>query len=164
MKIGKRYDAKRALEDLVEIAEGTPESGADYRKVLERIVRADTGFVMFGEPDVSGVNIVQLRNQLRAFLRSGLQPDQGQLMPTARVGLAATVAGRNKVLVAVDGRAHDVLWFQIMRLMQLEGLNRLRACDCGRVFLKTGRREFCSNRCQKRIYMRRFRAGETEKE
>lgn len=35
----------------------------------------------------------------------------------------------------------------------------LRYCLCGRPFARKGRREFCSMRCQKRMYMRAYRAG-----
>jgi hypothetical protein len=40
-------------------------------------------------------------------------------------------------------------------------LHRVRKCkaeDCERTFVRDGRREFCSTRCQKRVYMREMRA------
>jgi uncharacterized protein with beta-barrel porin domain len=69
------------------------------------------------------------------------------------------VTVRTDVALTVEGHAAaDVLTFQIVHLVQRVGLERLRRCPCGRVFAKTGRREFCSDRCQKRYYMRALRS------
>lgn len=52
---------------------------------------------------------------------------------------------------------------QVLRLIQFIGRDRLRQCACGQVFVRRGRREYCSDRCQKRVYMRQFRGGDDGK-
>lgn len=39
----------------------------------------------------------------------------------------------------------------------------VKECECGNVFVKTGRREFCSTKFQKRVYMRLERAQERQR-
>lgn len=51
-------------------------------------------------------------------------------------------------------------WLQLLRVVHRAGPNRLRTCQCGRLFVRVGKRRFCSERCQTRDYMRRFRSGE----
>lgn len=159
----KRYTAESVLKELVTFAEGVVPSGEEARRLLTRVLRADTGFVVVSVPKVDALNVIQFRTDLREFLRTGLTPNTGQLMPSADVQVSATVVGRS-VLVTIDGKPRDLVWFQVVRLMQLEGLDKIHACECGRVFLRTGRREFCTPRCQKRYYMRRFRSGNAGKE
>lgn len=85
--------------------------------------------------------------------------DEMESLPTValhRMRLAPIAVGRS-VLLTVDGDARDVLWFLIVGLLRAVGVSRIQQCECNRLFLKTGRREFCSERCQKRVYMRKIR-------
>lgn len=66
----------------------------------------------------------------------------------------------SQVCLSVDGSAEDVIRFQALSLLRAVGVERLKTCDCGVVFVKNGRREFCSERCQNRVYMRNARAAE----
>lgn len=73
-----------------------------------------------------------------------------------------TTAPGSEVILAIDGPPRSVLWFQIINLLQEVGLaNVLRCPGCHRPFVKTGKREYCGDRCQSRIYMRKYR-GEIE--
>ena len=68
------------------------------------------------------------------------------------------------VSLYVDGTsAHalrDVLLYQILTLVvRVGGLDRLRLCpapDCGRAYLKIGRREYCSPACQRRAFLQTY--------
>lgn len=62
--------------------------------------------------------------------------------------------------IGVMGTQRDCLWLQTLTLLPAAGIGRLKRCECGRVFAKTGRREYCSPRCQRRVYMRARRADE----
>lgn len=64
----------------------------------------------------------------------------------------------------VSGELGDLLAMQAYLLARTVGRERLRQCACGKVFVRTGRREYCSERCQKRFYMRRVRASEAGRE
>lgn len=58
------------------------------------------------------------------------------------------------------GGTKDLLWVQITRLLEFIGPERVTNCGCGRLFVRAGKRRFCSTRCQSREYMRRYRSGE----
>lgn len=62
----------------------------------------------------------------------------------------------------------DAVWlYQVVRLFEAIGTERIQMCpatDCGRVFLKVTKKEFCSTRCQSRTYMRKRRAEERAKD
>jgi hypothetical protein len=78
----------------------------------------------------------------------------------AIVGLAQrrTAAG---VQLLAGGAVRDLFLFQAFNLLQAAGAQRLKRCECRRLYVKTGRREYCSERCQKRVYMRGQRAAAT---
>ena len=110
---------------------------------------------------------VEFQDSLRAFFRSLIREEPGGLVPTLQIerfefGVAPT--GTAHVVVTIDGTAANVLRFQLVQLILAAGLERLRKCECGRVFARTGRREFCSPRCQKRVYMRAKRKLERDGE
>jgi len=64
--------------------------------------------------------------------------------------------GPSGILIFIDGEPRDVLLYQVSTFLQAVGTDRLRQCpapDCPRVFVKRGRREFCSERCQRRVFL-----------
>lgn len=69
----------------------------------------------------------------------------------------------DQVRVTLRGSVGDVFYYQIARVLQAAGANRLRTCpaeDCGRLFVKVTKKAYCSTRCQSRIYMRHRREAE----
>lgn len=75
----------------------------------------------------------------------------------AQLRFAAVIDGAN-VLTRIDGSALDVLVVQILGLLRVAGVERLRFCaECSRRFVRVGRQEFCSKRCQNRDSQRRYR-------
>lgn len=60
------------------------------------------------------------------------------------------------VLVWSDN-IRDVFWFQALNVLQGAGGSCLGRCDCERLFVKVGKRRFCSTRCQRRVMMRVIR-------
>jgi hypothetical protein len=72
--------------------------------------------------------------------------------------LAFRVSARwDEPLILVTGPEQDLLDFALLALMKAAGLDRLRRCDCGRIWVRLGKLEACSPRCQKRVYMRTYR-------
>lgn len=74
-------------------------------------------------------------------------------------------------VVLWGGPSADLLCFRIIRLIEDIGIPRLAVCQaasataesgqvCGRLYVKRTRKEFCSTKCQSRVYMRRLRAEE----
>ena len=67
------------------------------------------------------------------------------------------------------GPPRDLLLYRVMTLIDALGAGKLDACrsplrteegedvECGRVFVKVGRKQFCSPRCSRRDYMRMYR-------
>jgi hypothetical protein len=67
--------------------------------------------------------------------------------------------------IQVLGSHLDRMLYQIIRVIERVGVDRLLRCqapDCKRLFLKVTRKEFCSTKCQMRMYMRGKRADEKE--
>lgn len=69
----------------------------------------------------------------------------------------------SRIRVLVGGTPLDRLLYQLIRILEAVGADRLMACpasDCQRIFVKVTKKRFCSQRCQSRIYMRQLRAEE----
>lgn len=75
------------------------------------------------------------------------------------------------------GPARDALLYRVSRLLEDVGVGRVEMCRapkprhskaypsaCGRLFVKRGRKEFCSTQCQMRTYMGRVRTEEKANE
>jgi hypothetical protein len=114
-------------------------------------------------------DFVTFQHVVRAFLRNLVTnepPDRDVPPPSLGVGhldFEVWPLPSLGVRIVVLGSSHDQLTLRVVQLVETTGIDRLRRCDCGRVFAKTGRREFCSVRCQKRIYMRKIRREERER-
>jgi CGNR zinc finger len=95
--------------------------------------------------------------QLQMFLvRPGVLPGRGQ---------APTFRNNSPVLATAGGSTRDRFLYRLIRLLEQFGVEKLQACaapECGRLFLKVTRKEFCSARCQSRVYMRQRRQDERE--
>ena len=97
------------------------------------------------------------RTLLKAFVQ-GCAAVEGDLVLT--FVLTRDEAG---VRVWVHGSPLDRFLYQVVRVMETGGAEKLSACaaaDCPRLFLKVTKKIFCSTRCQSRTYMRRLRAVE----
>jgi hypothetical protein len=107
--------------------------------------------------DAAGLDALRL--ELRAFLRF-LAGGGRTVWPDITVTLSPVGVASGAVKWAVDGATRDVLLYQTKTCLdRINGFERLRLCpapDCGRVYLKIGRRENCSTRCQQRLYQRSY--------
>jgi hypothetical protein len=96
-----------------------------------------------------------------------LHANDGGLMPTIkfqRIELSPALVDGEAVLT-VDGSARDIFWFQVVSLLRTAGVRTLRSCkdpNCKRLFLRINKRESCSTRCQKRLYMREVYRADRE--
>jgi hypothetical protein len=101
----------------------------------------------------------RLRHDLRAFLRAAA----GEGVRGWRLGSIQITAmkSEDRIVLFVGGDPTDVTLYTAAALLRTrigtEPLaKRLRLCpapDCGRAFVKIGRREFCSTRCQRRVFL-----------
>jgi hypothetical protein len=100
-----------------------------------------------------------LRLDLLRLLRALVTVTQSHAATPLRLTVSSLkfepIAAGHKVALAVDGSTRDVLWFQVIDLLRTVGTDRVRQCPaCERLFIKRGRREYCSDKCQARLYMR----------
>jgi hypothetical protein len=169
----------RALRSIIAFAEAdVPIPARTARKVrgarrdlLNLMAAGDAlpgGAPLTAIANMNVVGLEQLRLRLRAFLRYLAGKDDAWPLPgePADMKIQSTpvrvTSGAIKwhIQPALGGTEGDVLIHQTKSLLdRLGGLDRLRLCpapDCGRVYLKIGRRENCSTRCQQRLYQRSY--------
>lgn len=179
----KRYNNRQAqnlLARIVAFAEGpTPAAiHRDLQRLLTDICAAGP-YVAFFETGPSTSEIATLQRRLRTFFRDVVtrrDNDEGAgIIPELR--LASLAFGvrpiRHDLLLTVDGAASDVLVFQVLTVLRIAGLERLRRCEsttvrptvsvCDRIFARKGRGEYCSVKCQKRMQMRNARKYQWER-
>jgi hypothetical protein len=100
-----------------------------------------------------------LQERARAILEQfvkGPAAIEGDLLLTFLV----TRDDERRVRVQVHGSQHDLFLYQVVRVLETGGAEKLRACPdpkCRRIFLKVTKKRFCSPRCQSRMYMRKVR-------
>jgi hypothetical protein len=99
----------------------------------------------------------RLVNDVRLQHRSGAG-SIGQGISLEKCNIAGTRSG---ISLEVDGELGQLLAMQAYILVRSVGTDQLLECDCRKIFVRVGKRKFCSERCQKRVYMRRFRAGDS---
>lgn len=58
--------------------------------------------------------------------------------------------------ITIHGDLNPMLDLRLDTLLRSVGIDRVLRCECKQLFVKYGRREFCSDRCQKRVYMRKW--------
>ena len=111
----------------------------DVRRVLRSIVEKTVTRV-----DLA-MNVVIIASPDRAARLS----DRRQRLPDARVH------------TVWRGAPRDMFLSRLIRLLEHCDVETLRVCpapECGRMFVKVTRKEFCSTQCQSRVYMRKYRA------
>lgn len=119
----------------------------DLMPLSERAIRALRA--------LSGEKTEALRAEARALLR-GLAGEEGVSISTPFRPVLRVLRIGGRASLQVDGAPRDVVLYQIGRLAELVGLDRLRACpapDCGKVFVRRGRAEYCSARCRRRVFL-----------
>jgi hypothetical protein len=103
-----------------------------------------------------------LQERARALLAAFVK---GRVTVEADLLLTFIVRRENdgRVRVQVHGSPLDLFLYQVVRVLETGGAEKLLACpapECGRIFVKVTKKRFCSQRCQSRIYMRQLRAEE----
>lgn len=96
-----------------------------------------------------------LQGSLRRYFESLLALTEalteGHAADIRLVGLdlafSSVAVGYGRVVNCVGGPIDDVLYFQVLNLTHAVGLNRVRRCECGNVFVKSGRGLWCTPAC-----------------
>jgi len=134
---------------------------ADDNHDAVTLARAGKGYVV--APAIAAFRaltsgqVEELKKELRAFLEmmAGGEATDSRIATRVTVTIMPVETGAS-VSLLVDGPVRDVLLYQVSTLLNKVGVDRLRLCpapDCRRPFIKIGRREYCSDRCQRRVFL-----------
>ncbi len=123
-----------------------------------------------GEPPVPRTELERLHDDGRTFLMGAVMSGAAVVALELRFSVVrAHWSGRSSaprtdydpgVWIVVNGSPRDLFLYRVIRLLDELGTDKLHTClapDCGRLFFKVTRKEFCSTRCQTRTYMRKRR-------
>ena len=110
------------------------------------------------------VALAQLQAETVAFLsallaRTSTLPEC-TLHGPLNVGVMQLPNG-TRYLFVPSGSVHDVFWYQLLGVPSGQSLEPIRRCaapDCGQLFYRVRRKQYCSTRCRNRAYMRTYRA------
>lgn len=176
--VHKRYTERQATALLARIVAITDAPVTRARRVVNELARARLSDVVVSDSasemvgSASDAEISALQRGLHTLLQMQLEVGGHAWPPVKLQGVTLTMSGPNDVRVEVSGPLRTVISLQAYSLLRLVG-SRLMICraprpastsQCGRLFVRSRRQLFCSERCQKRVYMRRHRAGEAGKE
>ena len=144
--------------------------GAVERQRAEKVSRMEALKRGTSARPARPVDVVQVLATLRAELLAWLRGiasarNTGRWSGQMRIDQPLAFSAFNhagQLMCDVDGSLRDVAVLQFLLLLHKGGLENLHLCaatDCPgpRLFFKTYRREFCSSRCQKRMYMLHWR-------
>lgn len=174
----KHYSPEALLNQLIDAIEGDPralEEGkqsaarfiATYQSAFRRVL-TEGPIACSPTPDQVPVEELdttraELQNLFRSALRGArIQRPSDPIAFAYDVRITAEIVGGD-VRLAATGDGRDLLLLQVVLLLDRVGLSTVRECGalgCGRLFVKAYRREYCSVRCQRRVYMRARRENE----
>lgn len=109
---------------------------------------------------LSAAEIAPIAQALQVYLRAAVR----LTIPRTPIDLSGvrvyTIRSGHSAISFMDGPLLGQAGHALVLLLHLVGFENLWPCgasDCPRIFVKTYRREFCSERCQKRTYKRQER-------
>jgi hypothetical protein len=126
-------------------------------------------------PPLDGASLASLQREAREFIGSLVRRRDGRAGSSTPLTITTRTTAidvsdliprrkwkgpRHPVLLMIDGDTRDLFLFQLVRLIEQIGTDKVLECpapDCGQLFVKQTRKEYCSTRCQSRIYMRNLR-------
>ena len=150
------------LSHLIQIQTARPSAS---RRVLSDLVSIRFGDVVVADSVyedlqvLSSEQVVEWHAGIAKLLREYAELRQ-LLFRGMRIEIQAKLVVTTKDShVEVSGSTEELLRVQTLALLQRYG-DRLCMCDCGQLFVRIGKRRFCSARCQMRVWMREQRAIE----
>jgi hypothetical protein len=150
-----------ALKALLELAFETRTWSSERLSTIEATLRgasmrAQGPFVLelpgFGSDDLNEARRV-LAISLKQFVSNEVWTSPPNLVVT---GLAVWTDREGQTRLDVDANWPSSFWFSVADILRASG-NRLRCCDvCQQLFVRTGRREYCSRACSQRLRSRTY--------
>jgi hypothetical protein len=132
------------------------------RRVLQDLLSARLSDVVVDNPTAVLAN--QSDEDLPAHLLAIFNTLEGALnenhaWPEFTWTVRLLTRGPQSMRLSIDGTPSRVVAWQLYSLLRMTG-DRLRQCECGRLFVKVKDKKNCTPRCRKKYYMRDFRAGD----
>lgn len=159
MASDKRYTDKQARKLLSRLLTIRELPTARARRVINELLVARLSDVVVNDPEglvesVEDDALPLFYGPLFATLSGAL--DTPDVWPTIELKVKLKMIGPQSLQLDVSGSFVQMVTLQTYALLRLAG-DRLRQCECGKLYVKVRGQKFCSGRCQKRYYMRRFR-------
>ena len=146
----------------VDLAEVDP---ADVTRSLRRFLLIPD-HVVAARP-FSSADLKDTQTEAHALLAAIVRTGAAMVRVTLTMALArpAVQSGRivltsPRVLTLPMGELRDRFLYRLVRLLEDQGVEKVLRCPCGRLFFKVTRKEYCSTRCQSRLYMRTYRESQ----
>jgi hypothetical protein len=161
----KRYTRARLeqiLKRLVACSQGQG-FASEAKRALTALLEARMSDVRIAEPVIRRLRADPTRIMRLAWIPAIAEVLRGD-GPALDIQVRTLRVSAHDTFVEVDGPLGHLVALQMLTLLRLVGRQKIQRCDCGRQFVKIGKRRFCSERCQKRVFMRKFRADKTETE
>lgn len=168
----RNSDADLLLARVVDFAEDAEPSAAESRALCQTLADRRPWIAYGVKHQIAAWStdeIAQLGTEIRSVLRQVIEArTDGGPVPTVPIAVEITpvpfpsAKRPGRVALAMSGSPRDVVWFHVLHLLQSVGLDKIVRCDCGRAVVKVGKRRYCSDRCQKRVYMREQRDAERQ--
>jgi hypothetical protein len=166
-QLPNEHEPIQALTFLVAFAQidlehaSEPEQRLIERNVQMVIHRDDPGHwkQLSSRVDVAFLREAQRRlcGMLKGIAKGGPLAIAGDLV----LSLYVIRDGHRSRMQVLGSDLHRLL-YQVARLLEAVDLGKIRACpanNCGRMFVKVTKKEYCSTRCQSRTFMQQYRAN-----
>jgi len=151
----------------------------DVRRLFAKLFDAAVnGVIAFG-PTLAereawaDAELAELQKEVVAILNGvvespsepGAEPSGALLRDvTLTLTFAPAPDGDRQVHLTVDGSAREVFLYLFLRLLSHVGTTHILKCpECGQLFVKIGRSDYCSPLHQKRFAMRRLRRSKADR-
>jgi hypothetical protein len=139
-------------------------TNAQARKLFTDLLRARLSDVVVNAPEELVRSVPD--QQIPGFQKSAynwlamMAHAKGHWPPIGLGPVQAVIAGPHDMQLRVTGALGTMLTLKVYALLGRVGI-RLRFCQCGQLFVKVKRQQFCSQRCQKRFQAQRLRADDS---
>jgi hypothetical protein len=142
---------------------------ATVERVVQRIIHRGEPATLVAQGALDRRTLAVLQERALELLRSIATPAAKPLTIAGDLLLTFVAVREDDATVSVRvlGSPLDRFQYQLIRLLQEAGVEKLLTCPahkarpdtgiCGRLFLKVTQKNYCSTQCQSRAYMRDYR-------
>lgn len=170
-----RHAYAERLARLVDWCRESDASAARGREVLRLVAHRGPWVTMGADHDIAGWDdgtVAACHDEIARFLRQlagAAATGSGVLesIPLRFHASAVPLPSRRRpgrVRLAAQGAGRDLVWLQVCQLLHIVGIEHLRVCWCGRVFMRVGKQTFCEPKCQQRKAQAEYRAREKQRD